>query len=144
VSERKEHRVATIPESHRDLLTGTVVLATIGPSGQPHVSAIVVRLDGGDRISTSLSTARQKYRNLIAEPRATLFAADPTISVRTIEVRADVEVIDDPDKGFAREFSQLFGFDVDQIDEPHHRRVEVVFHPTKVNLLEPSAFFSTP
>ena len=136
--------MAAIPESHRDLLTGKVILATIGPTGQPHVSAIVVRFDGEERISTSLNTARQKYRNLLADPRATLFAADPTVSVRTIEVRADVELIDDPDKAFARQFSQCFGFDVDQIDEPGDRRVEVVFRPTKVNLLEPSAFFSAP
>jgi PPOX class probable F420-dependent enzyme len=131
-----------IPESHRDLLTGNVVLATIGPGGRPQVTAVSAVLDDDGVLATSLNNSRQKYRNLVGDARATVFAVDPADPMRTIEVRADVEIVDDPDKSFARHLTKTLGFDfdVDDIDQPGDRRVKLVFHPTKVNANDPSAY----
>lgn len=81
----------TIPESHRDLLTGAVhgVLATMLPDGQPHCSVVWVDYDGTYvRLNTTLE--RQKGRNLRANPHVALLVIDPHNGSRWIEVRGRV------------------------------------------------------
>jgi hypothetical protein len=59
-----------IPASHRDLLDGQVAtLGTIGPDGRPQLSAVWFLADG-DTVRLSLNTARQKTKNLQANPAA--------------------------------------------------------------------------
>jgi PPOX class probable F420-dependent enzyme len=126
--------MASIPTSHHDLLTGEVVLATQGPDGHPQLTAIVVRLTDGVP-ETALNTLRQKYRNIVRDPHVTLFRADPATPMRTIEVRADAEVIPDPGKEWSNPFAASLGFSFDDIDGPGEERVRVRFHPVKVNAL---------
>lgn len=126
-----------IPDSHHDLLDGEVALATVGPDGHPQVTAIVVRVAEDGIVETALNTARQKYRNVVRDPRVTLFRADPQVPIRTIEVRATAEIIDDPDRSWSRSFGFDLGFDIDAVDLPGERRVRVRFHPEKVNVLQP-------
>ena len=132
--------MTTIPETHLDLLTGEVVLATAGPDGFPQLTAIVVRPDRDGVLETALNTTRQKYRNIARHPQVTLFRSDPVVPTRTIEVRAHVELIDDPGKVWSRAFAAELGFDLDAIDQPGEERVHVRFHPEKVNVLDPTAF----
>lgn len=132
--------MATVPESHADLLAGIPgALATVGPDGYPQVTAVVAKLEEDGNVHTSVHTERQKYRNLVAHPQATLFVIDPTNPMRTVEVRADVELIADPGKVWSTAFLQG-SVDLDVIDPPHVERVHVVLHPTKVNTLAPGAW----
>ena|SRR5271156_1480418 len=96
-----------IPPSHRDLLEtpSPVVLATVGPTGYPQVTAIWVILDG-DLIVTSLTSARQKLKNLVAHPQATVFVIDPANPYRTLEVRGDVTIEPDPSSSRCRRSSR--------------------------------------
>lgn len=130
--------MSTIPESHADLLNGTVTLATVNPDGYPQVTAVVAALHDDGTLHTSVNDARQKYRNLLARPQATVFAIDPANPYRTVEVRADAELIADPDKSWTKSF--LGGsVDVDAIDGGA-QRFHVVLTPTKVNSLSPGAW----
>lgn len=84
-------RSVTIPDSHRDLLTGAVhgVLATMGTNGQPQCSIVWVDYDGAYvRVNTTLE--RQKGRNMRANPLVTLLVIDPRDGSRWIEVRGRV------------------------------------------------------
>src|SRR5262245_17887085 len=83
-----EGTMATIPESRRDLVEAPLVasLSTVGSDGTPQVTAIWFVADG-DTVKASLATARQKYRNVVARPRATLFIIDPNNPFRTLEIR---------------------------------------------------------
>ena len=125
--------MATIPDSHRDLLAapGVASLSTIGPSGRPQVTAIWYLLDG-DVVRTSLTKARQKYANLVATPKATLFVIDPTNPYRTIEVRADVTLEDDPDLAFMGRLVGHYGTDLESIRAPKDNRVVVTLTPARV------------
>lgn len=79
---------ATIPDSHRDLLTQPVhaVLATLMPDGMPQSSMVWVDYDGGYvLINTTLE--RQKGRNILRNPRVTVLAIDPRDTSRWLEVR---------------------------------------------------------
>jgi PPOX class probable F420-dependent enzyme len=125
--------VPVISPSHRDLLDTphTVTLATVGANGQPQVTAIWAMLDG-DAVRTSLSTSRQKYRNLVAHPQVTLFVIDPKNPYRTLEVRATAEVTDDPDLEFLQRLLQFYGTDLESFTGPTDGRVVITLHPTRI------------
>ena len=127
----------TIPETHTDLLQGTVAFTTVNPDGYPQVTAVTARLQDDGKIHTSVNTARQKYKNLVARPQATVFAIDPQNPYRTIEVRADVELVADPDKSWTKAF--LPGFDVDAVDGDA-ARFHVILTPVKVNVVTPGGW----
>ena len=69
----------TIPETHRDLLETNqiVTLATFGPAGSPQVTALWFLVEDDDTIAVSLNTTRQKTKNLMRRPEATLFFVNP-------------------------------------------------------------------
>ncbi|MET0461073.1 MAG: PPOX class F420-dependent oxidoreductase [Ilumatobacteraceae bacterium] len=122
-----------IPESHRDMLAAPVVgtLTTVGADGYPQSTAIWFLLDG-DVVRTSLLTERQKYKNLVRHPRGTLFLVDPTNHYRTLEVRADVTVDDDPDLAFLGRLLAHYGTDLASFPAPTDGRVVMTFTPHHV------------
>jgi PPOX class probable F420-dependent enzyme len=126
----------TIPTTHRDLLDTAqiVTLATIGPDGFPQVSAVWFLAEADGSVSVSLNTARQKTKNLLRTPRATLFFIDPANPYRTLEIRARVEISEDPEYVFAdRVGARYGGVDLRPNDKPGETRVVVNFIPVKVN-----------
>lgn len=78
----------TIPNSHRDLLTGSVhaVLATLMPDGMPQSSIVWVDYDG-EYVLINTTLERQKGRNMLANPKVTLLVIDPKNTSRWIEIR---------------------------------------------------------
>jgi PPOX class probable F420-dependent enzyme len=83
-----------IPESHRDLLERPIVvtLATITPSGQPHLTAIWRYFDG-TYIRFITSRGLQKEKNMRANPLVGVMTLDPQNSGRYLEIRGIVEEI---------------------------------------------------
>ncbi len=126
---------AAVPESHRELLTtDTAILATNGPDGLPQVTAVAFYHDTtDDLVKISLNDTRQKTRNLRRDPRATLFILDPANRLRTLEIRAEAELIADPDLEFCRTAGAKYGADFHRHDRPGETRSQVVLHPIKVN-----------
>ena len=127
----------TIPESHRDLLqTDVAVLTTIGADGYPQTTALWFLLDDDGLIRLSLSTARQKTKNLQANPRVTFFILDRANPLRTLEVRARAEVAPDPDYTFATKLGAKYGgVDLRRMDRPGQDRVIVTLRPVRVNAI---------
>ena len=85
-----------IPEQLLDLLQSTTLayMATIGPKGEPQVSAVWFTWDGS-HLLFALSKSRQKYRNLVRDPRVAVAITDPANPYRTLEIRGTVARIDD-------------------------------------------------
>jgi PPOX class probable F420-dependent enzyme len=128
---------ATIPESHRDLLQAQVgVLSTIGPDGFPQSTAIWFLAEDDGRVTLSLTTTRQKTRNLRRHPECALLILDPANPYRTLEIRARAEMAPDPDYAVASRVVAKYGspFDPRQIDKPGEGRVAVTLRPIKVNV----------
>jgi PPOX class probable F420-dependent enzyme len=123
----------TIPVSHRDLLENPipVALATVGPTGHPQVTYIWVILDG-DVLVTSLTTARQKLKNLRGRPQGTVFVADPANPYRTLEVRGDVTIEPDPDLVTLRAVLAAYDTDIASFAGPLEDRVTVRLQPTHI------------
>ena len=80
-----------IPESHHDLLESTApaYLATIGPNGEPQVSAAWFIWDGS-LLLFAVNKKRQKFRNVLHEPRGAFAIADPANPYRALESRGSV------------------------------------------------------
>jgi PPOX class probable F420-dependent enzyme len=83
--------VATVPDTHRDLLERPLpaVLVTLMPDGRPQASVVWVSYHEG-QITLNSERARRKTRNVVADPRATLLIVDPDDQHRYLELRCDV------------------------------------------------------
>ena len=122
-----------IPESHRDLLTtATVPLSTVNADGSIQTTAVWVLFGDDGVLRMSLAKNRQKYRNLVRDPRATVFALDPQNPFRSLEIRANVTIADDTDdKAFARSVFDAYGSDLAE-EMLAEDRVVVTFVPERV------------
>jgi PPOX class probable F420-dependent enzyme len=85
---------ALIPESHRDLLDGPIIvaLATLMPDRQPQVTPVWCSYDGS-HVIVNATADRQKHHNMVQRPQVTVMAFDPENQFRYIEVRGIVEEI---------------------------------------------------
>ena len=82
----------TIPDSHKDLLDGPVVvsLSTVMADGQPQSSPVWCSFDGS-HILVNTARGRQKDKNLTKRPMATILAVDPENPYRYLEIRGKVD-----------------------------------------------------
>jgi PPOX class probable F420-dependent enzyme len=124
--------MTTIPESHRDLLNGPVaVLGTIGASGRPQLSGVWFLADG-DTVKLSMNTARQKVKNLQANPKCSVLIFDEKSPYRYVELRGDAEIAPDDDYAFADQVGAKYGADLRSRDNPGDKRVVITIHPSRV------------
>lgn len=128
-----------IPASHRDLLDADVaVLATVGPDGRPQLSAVWFLAEDGE-VRISLSSARQKTRNLRANQAVCLFVLDRAAPTRYLELRGDAEVTEDAGYAFAERVGAKYGADLRAYDAPGDHRVIVTIRPVRVNAVDMAA-----
>ncbi len=122
-----------IPSSHLDLLEQPipVTLATLSPTGHPQLTAVWLVLEG-EVLVTSLAGVRQKLKNMIARPQATVFVIDPRNPFRTLEVRCDVTIEPDPELTTLSKVLRAYGTDLQSFEAPLEGRVAVVLHPVHV------------
>jgi PPOX class probable F420-dependent enzyme len=80
-----------IPDSHKDLLEGPVVvtLVTVMPNGQPQATPVWCSTDGS-HVLINTARGRQKDRNLQRNPKVTVLAIDPKNPYRWMEIRGVV------------------------------------------------------
>lgn len=124
-----------VPASHRDLLAGQfATLATVGADGRPQLSEVWFLADG-DTVALSLNTARQKTRNLMANPAVNLFLLDLANPYRYLEIRGDAEVSPDDDYSFADQVGAKYGSNLRDHDQPGQARVRVTIRPVRVNAI---------
>jgi PPOX class probable F420-dependent enzyme len=122
-----------VPESHADLLSQPLVgvLTTIGSDGLPQSTALWYLLDEGE-LKISVMTSRQKYKNLLADPKATLFIFDPNATGKTLELRGEVEIRPDPDKAQAARFAPVYGSASSEWDPEGAIRAVLVLDPKRI------------
>ena len=121
-----------IPDTHKDLLNAQVgVLGTIGASGRPQLSATWF-LAEGDTVKISLNTARQKVKNLQADPKVSFLILAPDNPYKYVELRGDAEVTADDDYSFADKLGAKYGANLRERDQPGEVRVVVTIKPTRV------------
>ena len=130
----------SVPSTHTDLLDASVAtIATVGPDGRPQVSAVWFLADEG-AVKVSLNVARQKTKNLAANPAVTVFILDLANPARYLEIRGDATVDADDDYAFADRLGAKYGgADLRAMDGPDGRRVVVTVEPVRINAVDLSA-----
>jgi PPOX class probable F420-dependent enzyme len=125
--------MATIPDSHRDLLTLPVAtLATLDPDGRPQLTEVWFLADDGE-LKISLNTSRQKVRNLQRDPRCSVLLLDLANPYRYVELRGDADITPDDDYAFADRLGAKYGADLRENDGPGETRVVVTVRPARVH-----------
>jgi PPOX class probable F420-dependent enzyme len=89
------HDEPPIPASHQDLLHApvTAALSTRMPNGTAQTQPVWCTLRGND-IQINTTWQRCEGRNLAEDPRATILSIDPKDSSRWIEIRGDVDLVE--------------------------------------------------
>jgi PPOX class probable F420-dependent enzyme len=122
-----------IPASHRDLLDGQfATLGTVGPDGRPQLTEVWFLADG-DTVALSLNASRQKTKNLLANPAASLFLLDLANAYRYVELRGDAEISADDDYSFADQLGAKYHANLRDRDQPGDSRVKVIIRPVRVH-----------
>ena len=102
--------MSNIPESHLAILQSPALayMATLGPKGEPQVSAVWFLWDE-THLLFAFNKKRQKYRNLLRDPRVAIAVADLANPYRALEIRGTVVRMDeDPDFHFINAASQKY------------------------------------
>jgi hypothetical protein len=88
----------------------------------------------GEHLQVSTIRSRQKYRNLVADPRVAICVPHRNNPNRYVEVRGTVELTDDTDRAFVNSIAQAY-MDVDEypFDRPGDERVIVTIHAEQVS-----------
>ena len=131
-----EAEVAAFLEEQR-----TVICATIGPGGRPHLAALwFLPTDG--RLDCWTYAASQKARNLERDPRATLLIEAGTAyqELRGVSMECDAELVRDPGRvldlgvALAVRYGAAPGPDIRAgLRAQAAKRVGIRFHPTRVS-----------
>jgi PPOX class probable F420-dependent enzyme len=124
-----------IPASHQDLLESSVAtFATIDPDGRPQLTEVWFLYEDGS-VALSLSSGRQKTKNLLARPQCSLLILDLEAPQRYLELRGDVEITPD-DGSLVAKVSKKYEFDLLAYDGPDDERVVARINPTRVNAVD--------
>ena len=128
--------MATIPESHRDLLESQVAtLATIDAEGFPQLTEVWFLADGDD-VRISLNDSRHKTRNLTERPQCSLLLLDLANPYRYLEIRARARIEPDDGYAFAGRVGAKYDADLKLHDGPGERRVVVTLVPEKIHAVD--------
>lgn len=127
-----QSRNPIIPEGYEDLLKSTALVhvATIGPHGEPQNNPVWFDWDG-EHVKFSQTKGRQKYRNLGRDPRIAFSIVDPDNPYRYIEIRGEVDRIEeDPDLNFINSMAKKYlGMDKYPYHQPGDERVVIFVKP---------------
>lgn len=124
-----------IPRECHDILNDrpTGHVATLRPDGRLSVNPVSPMFDGKHvRISTLKS--RQKYRNLVADPRIAISIPHRNNPNRYVEIRGIAELTDDTDRAFVNSIARRYlNVDVYPFDKAGDERVTITIHAEHVS-----------
>jgi PPOX class probable F420-dependent enzyme len=126
--------IVQTPESHHDLLTSplTAALTTVDASGRPQSTAVWYLVDDDGLLKGSITDDRQKYKNLSRNPNCSLLIIDPSNPWRTLEIRAEAELVADPDKATVSKFAKAYQADKAMLKAAGDNRYTVTYRPHRV------------
>ena len=84
-------------------------------------------VDDDGQLKGSITSDRQKYKNLRGNPHCDLFIIDPQNPFRTLEVRAEADLTPDPDKATVRKFATVYNADESMLVREEEDRITVTY-----------------
>ncbi|AFA76041.1 hypothetical protein GPOL_174p00200 (plasmid) [Gordonia polyisoprenivorans VH2] len=104
----------------------------MGSRQRPQSTAVWYLLGDDGELFCSTTSTRQKYRNLLANPYAAFLVIDPNSPMCTLEVRARVEMIPDPDNARVAQLARAYGIELAAITATPGDRYTLTLHPYRV------------
>jgi PPOX class probable F420-dependent enzyme len=105
-------------EMTRRILNGKnfATVATVNPDGGPQASVVWFRRDG-DTVLFSITSDKQKARNLAKDPRVAVTVFDLENPYDSVEIRGHAELVEDAGKQLPKQLSHRY-LDGDPPPEP--------------------------
>jgi PPOX class probable F420-dependent enzyme len=99
----------TFNEATRRLLDGRnfATVATLNPDGAPHASVVWAAREG-DTVLFSITTGRQKARNLARDPRVSVAVFETENPYNSVEIRGAAELVEDKGKTLPKQLSRKY------------------------------------
>ena len=133
----KKDPSALVTEKHEAILATNFLgtLSTIRHNDGRVSTNPVSFIWNGKEIEISTLKGRMKYKNLLANPSATICVISPKNPMSYVEIRGTVRLVDDPDREYLRyQFKKLSGEDVpEDMDPPGAERVTLYLQPEQVS-----------
>jgi PPOX class probable F420-dependent enzyme len=125
---------ATFDDATRTLLDDRnfATVATLNPDGSPQTSVVWIMREG-DTVLFSSTAARQKTRNVAADPRVSLTVFDAANPYRSVEIRGTAELVEDRAKELPKRLSQKYLGKPPPAEPDEVVRLIVRITPHKVN-----------
>ena len=128
-------KTRSIPRECHDILQDrpTGHMATVRPDGRLSVTPVSPMFDG-EYVRVSTVKTRQKYKNLVADPRIAISIPHRNNPNRYVEIRGIAELADDPDRAFINSIARYY-LSVDEypFDKPGDERVTITVHAEQVS-----------
>ena len=108
----------TFDAATRRILDGKnfATVATVNPDGGPQASVVWFRRDG-DSVLFSITSDKQKARNLARDPRVAVTVFDSENPYDSVEIRGHAELVEDAGKELPKQLSHRY-LDEDPPPEP--------------------------
>ena len=108
----------TFDAATRRILDGKnfATVATVNPDGGPQASVVWFRRDG-DSVLFSITSDKQKARNLARDPRVAVTVFDLENPYDSVEIRGRAELVEDAGKELPKQLSHRY-LDEDPPPEP--------------------------
>ena len=108
----------TFDAATRRILDGKnfATVATVNPDGGPQASVVWFRRDG-DSVLFSITSDKQKARNLARDPRVAVTVFDLENPYDSVEIRGHAELVEDAGKELPKQLSHRY-LDEDPPPEP--------------------------
>ena len=132
-----DKKPSLINEKHEVILSTTFIgiFSTIRHNDGRVSSNPVSFIWNGEEFEVSTLKGRMKYKNLLANPCATLCVISPENHMHYVEVRGTVRMVDDPDRAYLRyQFKKLAGEEApEDMDPPDSERVILYLRPEQLS-----------
>lgn len=122
----------------QEAILGTTFIAMLSTirqkDGRVSTNPVTFLWDGKE-LGISTLKSRMKYKNLLANPQATVCVISPEDHMRYVELRCAVRFEDDPDRTYLRKnFMTLMGVEPpENMDPPEAERVTLYLKPEQVS-----------
>ena len=132
-----ENNPSLVKPEHEALLSQTplATLSTIRKKDGYITTNPVSYIWNGEEIEISTLKHRMKYKNLLANPLATVCIVSPNDPMKYVEIRGQVRFVDDPEREYVRQaFKKISGVDMpEDMDPPNAERVTLYLRPEQVS-----------
>lgn len=134
--ENNKGRIKLKPKQERILAKNSLaLLSTIRVTDGRISTNPVSYIWNGEEVAISTLKERMKYKNLVANPQATVCVVSASDPMKYVEIRGRARFVDDSDRTYIRQsFKKISGKEMpEDMDPPEAERVTLYIRPEQIS-----------